>query len=421
VTPLGGEEIFRSNIKDAVFYGWFIVGASFLISFMGIGARYSYGVFLKSIEMEFGMTRGATSGVFSLYMLLCGVFAVLGGGAMDRYGPKKVGALMGAFTGLSLIVTSRSQAAWQLLITYSLLLSLGTGAIYGVVNATVARWFVRKRGLALGITSSGGGFGAIVIAPFATFLISRFDWRTAFVLMGFLSWMGITALSLLLSGDPRDKGLLPDGVKSKSLQAKLQDHPTEGVLSDFTLAQAASMQQFWLLGLAWVFLSLSLHMIFIHVVPYALDKGISPMDAAFTLSLLGITNILGRLVVGRLSDTLGGKPLGVTCALVMFFSLIGLVWANQLWMIYAFAMVYGFLWGGSGTVITVLTADIFGTRNLGTIMGMMTGGWAVGAAIGPAIGGVMFDMSGHYSAAFAAGAAALLTAAGLLALLKKRA
>jgi len=123
---------------------------------------------------HFGITRGAVSGVFSVYMLLCCLLAILGGWAMDRYGPRKVGVFMGTLTGLSFLLTSLAWAPWQLLITYSLLLALGTGPLYAVVNATTSRWFVKKRGLAVGFTSAGGGVGTIFIAPFSTFLILSF-------------------------------------------------------------------------------------------------------------------------------------------------------------------------------------------------------------------------------------------------------
>lgn len=109
-----------------------------MVAVIGLGTRYSFGVFFKSLENEFGLTRGATSGVFSIYMVLCCVFAVLGGRALDRYGPKIVVFLMGSFTGLSLLLTSQINSAWQLFISYGLLLSLGTGAIFTVVNSTAS-------------------------------------------------------------------------------------------------------------------------------------------------------------------------------------------------------------------------------------------------------------------------------------------
>ncbi|MCJ7596944.1 MAG: MFS transporter [Desulfobacterales bacterium] len=147
--------------------------------------------------------------------------------------------------------------------------------------------------------------------------------------------------------------------------------------------------------------------------------GIAPMEAAFILSLLGLANIPGRLVVGKLSDAMGTKAIGISCALIQVGALLWLMGSTRLWMLYAFAVAYGFLWGGASTITTILTADIFGMRSRGAIMGMMSGGWAVGAAIGPAIGGYVFDMSGHYSMAFGGGAAALLAAACLMGTIKR--
>jgi MFS family permease len=393
-----------------------VTGAGFLIAVVGLGTRYSFGVFFKSIESEFALTRGATSGVFSIYMLLCCVFAVLGGRALDRYGPKVVVFLMGSFTGLSLLLTSQANSAWQLLISYGLLLSLGTGAIYAVVNSTASRWFDKKRGFVLGITTSGGGFGAIVMAPFATYLISNFGWRTAFIVMGLIAWLVISSMCLILKKDPGDMGLLPDGVKSEAAQPGPQRKEGKAQLTDPSLLQASRTSNFWFLGLIWLLLSLDVHLVFVHVVPYAVDMGNSLMDAAIILALIGGTTIPGRLLVGRVSDTIGRKAPAIACALLQVGALLWLMWAQELWMLYVFAIAFGFLWGGFGVLTTALIGDVFGMRSIGAIMGMMSAGWALGAASGPAIGGYIFDVSGTYFMAFAAGAVAILIAALLVAL-----
>ena len=412
--------IIFSFLKDRLFYGWIVLAAGLLIAMIGLGTRYSFGVFLKSIEGEFGVSRGESSGIFSAYMLFCGLLSIIGGWALDRYGPRRVAFVMASFTGLSLLLTSQANAAWQMFITYGLLLSLGTGPVYTVVNSTSSRWFRRKRGFAVGITSSGGGLGAIIIAPFASYLVSRFDWRTAFVVLGLVSWIVMATMSLLLKKDPIDMGLSPDGAKSEPHQKDMQTKGDKAGPADYGVVQASKMSQFWFLGLTWVFVSLSLHLIFVHAVPYAVDMGISPMDAAVILSLIGVANIPGRLVIGKISDTLDRKALGVACALVQTGTLLWLMWAHGLWMLYTFAIVYGFLWGGSGAVVTALIGDVFGTRSLGAIMGMMSAGWALGAAIGPAMGGYIFDASGSYFAAFATGAFAILISAIFVALIKRR-
>ena len=393
-----------------------VTGAGLLIAVTGLGTRYCFGVFFKSIESEFGLTRGATSGIFSIHMLLCCVFGALGGWALDRYGPRKVSFLMGSFTGLSLLLTSQANSAWQLFISYGLLLSLGTGAIYTVVNSTASRWFDKKRGLVLGITTSGGGLGAIVMAPFATYLISNFDWRTAFIVMGLIAWPVIAFMSLLLKKDPSDIGLLPDGIRSGAAQSGLQNEESKPELTGPSLLQASRTGSFWFLGFVWLLVSLNVHLVFVHAVPYAVDMGNSLMDAAVILSLIGGASIPGRLVVGMVSDTIGRKTPAITCALLQAGALLWLMWARELWMLYAFAIAFGFLWGGLSTVTTALIGDVFGMRSIGTIMGVINTGWALGAATGPAMGGYIFDASGSYFTAFAAGAVAILIAALLLAL-----
>jgi MFS family permease len=373
-------------------------------------------VFFKSIESDFALTRGATSGVFSIYMLLCCVFAVLGGRALDRYGPKVVVFLMGSFTGLSLLLTSQANSAWQLLVSYGLLLSLGTGAIYAVVNSTASRWFDKKRGFVLGITTSGGGFGAIVMAPFATYLISNFGWRTAFIVMGLIAWLVISSMCLILKKEPGDMGLLPDGVKSEAAQPGPQKKEIKAQLTGLSVLQASRTSNFWFLGLIWLLLSLDVHLVFVHVVSYAVDMGNSLMDAAIILTLIGGTTIPGRLLVGRVSDTIGRKAPAIACAVLQVGALLWLMWAQELWKLYVFAIAFGFLWGGLGVLTTALIGDVFGMRSIGAIMGMMSAGWALGAASGPAIGGYIFDVSGTYFMAFAAGAVAILLAALLVAL-----
>ena len=406
-----------SRLRNQVFYGWVVVGAGFTILLTGLGARYSYGVFFKSIEVDFSLTRGATSGIFSAYMFLCSVFAVLGGWALDRFGPRRVCLLMGSFTGLSLLLTSQTTFAWQLYISYALLLSLGTGPLYSVVNATASRWFVRRRGLALSITSSGAGFGPIVTAPFATCLISIFDWSMAFIVLGMISWLLIGSMSLLLKKDPAAMKLLPDGERSHTKQGLISIEEPKVQSVDTHLLQALKTQQFWFLGSIWSLVSFCFHLLYVHIIPYAIDMGYSPMDAALVLSLIGGANIIGRLTIGRLSDAIGRRSPAIVSASLQVATLLWLMWARELWMLYGIAIVFGLSFGGLDLLVTTLIGDVFGTGRIGTIMGLMSACWAIGAAAGPAIGGFTFDVTGSYFIAFAVGAAAMVIAtlfAGLI-------
>jgi len=397
--------------KALFYYGWVVIGAGLVMAVLGLGIRYSYGVFIKSLEADFAITRGTASTIFSLHMILCSFLAVAGGWALDRFGPRKVGCAMAFFTGAALVVTSRSSTLWQLFLGYGFLLSLGTGPIYTTVNSTASRWFQKRRGLAVGITTAGGGVGAILIAPFAAYLISCYGWRDAMLILGVMAWILIACMALLMRKDPAELGLFPDGLRPEDPGTGPRRQRKGDPAADLSLRQAAGLPQFWLLGITWLFLSLSIHMVFVHVVPYGVDVGISPMQAAVILSLIGASNIPGRILVGRASDAFGRKRLAIACALVQFGSMVWLMWAGDLWSLYGFGIAFGFLWGGSSTMVTIIIGDIFGTRNIGVIMGVLSGGWAIGAALGPAIGGFLFDISGGYFAAFGAGAVASLLGA----------
>ena len=376
-------------------------------------------MFVTSIENEFALTRGATSGIFSVSMLLSSIFAIVGGWVLDRYGPRLLVFLMGLFTGVSLILVSQTTAAWQLFISYGLILSLGRGAIFTVVNSTTSRWFEQKRGFILGVTTSGGGLGAIVMAPLSTYLIVQFEWRAAFAIIGLIAFFIITSLALLLRKDPSEMGLLPNGIKSEAAYKSMHQRKHSTQPSGLSLSRALRTSNFWFLCLVWLLLSLSVHLIMVHLVPYAVDIGISVMDAAIIVSLIGGATIAGRIGIGKVSDVTGRKAPAVVCALLQVGILLWLIWSRELWMFYIFAIVFGSSWGGLSTMVTVLIGDVFGMRSIGAIMGVMSAGWSLGAASGPAIGGFTFDAIGNYFTAFSLGAGAMFIATLLVALVKK--
>ena len=153
--------------------------------------------------------------------------------------------------------------------------------------------------------------------------------------------------------------------------------------------------------------------------PHATDIGISAMEAAAVLSLIGGSSIAGRLLMGRVSDSIGRKATAITCALLVVGAMIWLIWSQDLWMLYLFGIVCGFSFGGLDPCITALIGDTFGLRSIGVIMGTLNAAWGVGSAIGPAVGGFVFDASKSYSMAFWAGALAMLIVALLVALIRK--
>ena len=406
-----------TKLKDRLFYGWVVV-INFLITGTALwGTRLSFGIFFKSLENEFNLARVETSAIFSVYMVLSIIFAIIGGRATDRYGPKIVVLFMGIFTGLSLMFTSQVTSHWQLFLTYSLLLSMGTGTIFIVIMSTVSRWFDKKRGLALGIACSGSGLGIVVVAPFATYLITSLDWRMAYIIMGILVWLAAIPLSLFLRKAPYEIGTLPDGVISNSKIVRTEEDNIQP--TGLSLLQTTRTRSFWLIIFIWLLFASNTFTIITHLVPHATDIGFSPGEAAAILSIIGASNILGRVLLGTISDRMGRKSTAIICALLQGGAMFWLAWSNHLWMLYLFAPIYGFVWGGMATGMAALIGDTFGLSRIGVISGVLDIGFGAGAAIGPALGGLIFDITDSYFMAFLSGGIAMFIVALLIALIRR--
>ncbi|MFC1907374.1 MFS transporter [Chloroflexota bacterium] len=409
---------FRSISKDRIYYGWVVVSVLLIILSMILGTRYTFGVFFKSIASEFDLTRAATSGIFSTLMVLCSVFAVLGGWALDRYGPRIIFFIMGIFISLSLLLTSQTYTAWQLLVTYSFLLAMGTGAGFALVTATASKWFVKKRGLALGIALSGEGLGTLVMPPIAAYLIADLGWRTALLIIGLMAGVVIINLSLLLKDNP-SLAEAPNRVTPphEYMKAPRSD---EGQLISYSLLAALKTNSFWFLWVIWFLFSLCWHLVLTHIVPYTTDIGISATISASILALIGGITIPSRLIMGWISDRIGRKLTATICASIQALAMIWLALSSELWMLYMFAAIYGLSFGGLSTMIAVLISETFGLKNLGVITGALVVGFATGAAVGPLIAGLIYDVSNEYFIAFIVGAAAMLLVALIMPLIKRK-
>ena len=410
------------RLQNKLFYGWVVVAALFVVEAILLGIGTSFGVFFKSIESDFQLTRATTSAILSVSMLLVSVFAILGGWALDRYGPRIVVFFMGLFTGLSLVLTSQTGAAWQLFITYSLLLSMGSGSTYVVSMSTVSRWFDKRRGLAVGVAGAGGGLGGVAMAPFATYLISRFDWQMAYLVIGLIAWVIIIPMSRLLRKDPYEIGVLPDGIKpgemggqAAGLDIKDEVLPSSGL----SVLETFRTRGFWLVIFIWLLFSFCMMLTYTHIVPHATDTGISTTSAAAILSLMSGTRAVGMVLLGSVADRMGRKKTAIICTLVQAGTMVWLVWAEGFWMLCLFAVVYGLANGGLISSITAVLGDTFGLRSIGSILGVLDVGWAIGAAAGPFVGGLIYDISNDYSLAFLIGAAAMAIIAILIALIRR--
>ncbi|MBW1765569.1 MAG: MFS transporter [Deltaproteobacteria bacterium] len=405
--------------EDRPFYKWVIVAVFFVVSTIMYGTQTSFGVFLKSISGEFGLARGATSAIFSVQNVFGAALSFGGGWSVDKYGPRLTVFFIGLSTGLSLLLTSQTNALWQLFITYSLLFGV-IGSTYTTIMSTISRWFGKNRGLALGIAGLGIGLGPMIIAPFSTYLIGSFDWRMAYIILGAIAWVFILPLSQLLRRSPTDIKARVRIVESGSDEKDMQPPENDGgPVSELTLRGAIRTRSFWFFSISWLLTSFCFMMVMIHVVPHATDIGIPPMQAATILSVIGGCVIAGRLIIGKVSDNIGRKVTTAACALCTALAMIWLNWAQDLTMLYIFAAVFGLFHGGFDTIIAALIGDTFGVRNIGMIMGSLQVTFGLGMVVGSALAGVLFDINQSYFVAFLIGAAAMFIVSLLISLTRR--
>jgi len=398
--------------ESRFYYGWVVLATLFVFGLISFGTRFSFGVFFEPLEEHFGWSRTQTSGVFSLYLLLTPLFAIIGGWALDRYGPRKVASLMGLLMGFSLLLTSQANSLWHLFISYSLLFAIGTGPAFTLVMSTTMRWFKKRRGLALGIVSSGNSIGTMIMTPISAYLISSYGWRSSYLILALIALFIIIPCVQLLKINPGGAMASFKDEKPPSISSPEQhDHSTAG---EFSLLQAAKSRNFWLPFSIWFVNSFCLYMVMAHIVRHAIDLDMAPMQAALTLSIIGGAGVLGRLLMGKVSDSIGRKRASMLCALLMAGAMLWLIGAYNLWMLYLFAIIFGFFYGGLVPLLTALIGDIFGMRHIGIILGVLEVGWASGAALGPVFAGYIFDATGNYVPAFLAGMIAMLIAAVLI-------
>ena len=178
--------------RPRIYYGYIIVAASIFILIMLFGPIASYGIFLPSLQSEFGWERATISGARSLAFFLMGVFSAFGGILTDKYGPRLTMILSGLVLGIACFLVSHVNTVWQLYLFYGILFGIGASAGDVVTLSTVARWFTKRRGLMSGVVKAGTGIGIMVIPLLFSWLIDKYDWRTAYIVLA------IYPLSLLL-------------------------------------------------------------------------------------------------------------------------------------------------------------------------------------------------------------------------------
>lgn len=399
-------------MKKKLFYGWWIVLATNIICMFGYGTwLYSFGVFFKPMAEEFGWTRAMTSGAYALRSIEGGIASPIVGWAVDKYGSRIMILIGAVIAGAAFVMMPAVNSLLGFYLIYGVVLSAGMSAmLYLPAWTVIAKWFHRRLSLAMAVLSVGAGIGGLICAPLAAVLITHFGWRTAFVVMGVFLWCVVIPLAFVVRERPEDMGLRPDGLSADEpapARGMLWAHasgmtPIAGGNEDYTLRQALHSSAFWFLALAFFFQGMAHSTVTVHTVPALTDAGIPMEQAAFSIGLLTLVSIIGRLTFGILGDYFDKRYLFMISYTMMGAGMLVLMNADTLKMVWFFIFLFGVGFGGNIPLMPAIRADYFGRSALGKIQGVMNPVMMIAGAAGPIVAGHLFDTTGTYRIAFMA-------------------
>jgi MFS family permease len=385
------------------------------------GIFYTFGVFFKPLQTEFGWSAALISSIQSVHIAIGIVSGFLVGWATDKFGPRLTLACGGTLIGIGFSLCSQASELWHFYLFYGIA-SLGVGAFWVLPLATVQRWFVEKRGLTLGIVTAGAGAGAVVYAPVASSLVLTQGWRFTYLIIGIGTWVALMTAAGLMAHSPEKKGLKPLGIEEPGMEfTDIQAnryHPGLWRAGEWSLGEALRSRSFWLLAAIYVLVLIPIMMVIVHLIPFATTVGINETAAAGALALIGGLGIAGKIGMGTVAQKMGFKWALIICAGVCAVMFAWLLRVQSLWMIYLFAIIYGFCYGGIMPQVPGLTGYFFPGKSLATIFGTLNAISAIGSILGPLIGGFVWDATGSYRMAFIIGASSWALSIILALLLK---
>ncbi|MGQ0683410.1 MFS transporter [Bradyrhizobium sp.] len=400
------------------YYGWMIVAVVFVTMAIGVNARTAFSLLFPPVIAEFGWDRGVTAGAFSFGFVVSGIMSPLMGRLMDRYGPRAVMELGVVLMGGGMLLAPLTTQPWHLYLTIGVLVGAGSVCLgYSGQSLFVPNWFVRRRGLALGIAFAGVGVGSVTLLPWVQLMIEQTGWKTSCTAMGILIVVVLAPINLLLRKRPEDVGLLPDGDPAPTAtSAKPVSNVVDPVWAgtDWTLSLAVRPARFWWIAIGYFCGLYIWYAVQVHQTKFLLDIGFSPTVGVWALGVVSLLGIPGQIWLGHLSDRIGRESVWAIACLgfaICFAALVALKYWPSLWLVYLMVLTQGALGYGLTSVMGPVVLEIFQGKHYGSIFGTIMLAALAGGAAGPWATGLLHDFTGDYTIAFAVGIAVSLLSA----------
>jgi MFS family permease len=390
--------MYETGRNPKVFFGWWIVGASFIIAmYLGGVVFYGFTAIFEPIAAEFGWSHSQISLAVSLRGMETGLFAPLAGNWADRWGPRRLvfGGILG--TALGLIMLSYTNSLAMFYGSYVIIAAGMSATTITVLTTAIANWFRRRMSLAVGIAVSGFGAGGLLV-PLMVKLINDHGWRISLILMAAGIIFLILPLSVLFRHKPEQYGYTTDGFIKASVEPGPPEILPHVQIPQITRKKALKSRVFWHLTLAFTFYYMTISAVFAHVMPYLSSVGIARGFSGMVATILPLISIGGRLGFGWLGDKTSKQYIA---SVTFLMSAVGLLCfsyttSNNTGLLIPFMLLFGLGYGGSTVLRSSMAREIYGRRSFGSVFGFLVGINMIGGIAGPVLAGAVYDKWSSY-------------------------
>ena len=396
-----------TRTRPVIFYGWYVVGVALVAQFVAIGTQtYAGTAFFTPMATELGWTRSEFSSVQTVSTIVMGMIGFLIGALIDRRGPRPLMFAGALICGVSLIATSRVENLWEFYLVRGVAQTVGNAMLGNmVVNVTISKWFIAKRGMAVAIASAGVSLGGVLMTPLMTRIIDAYGWRDAWVFLGFLVFVLILPSAFIIRRAPEDHGLHPDGMlpEEAAIHAAKRGRMSSATEVQWTRPEATRTATLWLVIFAYGIANVGIGALLLHLIPYLTDHGWDRDRAAWLYSVQAWLAFISKPIWGRLMDRVHPRYLSAVGFFLGALGVIAVLAAGRTdsWQLMALALaLWGFGIGGSIPLQETVWADYFGRRHLGQIRAVAMPFSIIFGAGGPLLAGELYDRTGNYNVAF---------------------
>ena len=399
--------------RRGIFYGWWLVGLSLLLTGMTSGAIWgSVGVWLKTLELQFSWTRTQMTGAFSMAQLEGSIVGPLAGYFVDRLGPRLMVLFGAVVVGLGFILFSRTPNLPVFYVAFALFMLGASTGTWLPTTAAVSRWFNRRRATAVAIAAEGNYMGGLLLVPVLAWAVGpeSFGWRVTALGIGVAFLAIAVPAAMIMRNSPEEYGEVPDGrpappsaplsTRAAGASGGTGGGPPPPGATDFTAAQAMRTQAFWLITFGHAVASMVNQTLGVHLVPLLTDQGLSLQMAAYMWAVIMGAAMASSLVAGYMGDRIP-KNLGLfffVAIQVTGFGMAVLIQGVPLAVLVA--IIYGIGFGGRNPLAVAIRADYFGQRAFATITGLSMAPMFFLQLVAPLFAAAMFDWRGSYTIAF---------------------